>query len=289
MKNLTIFVSLFSYEKIFKKAILLYIAFVPFGATGQPLYLQNGSLIMQEIIIKSKTHGTKVVLVDDKDYDELIKTKWHLLKSKNTFYASRTYMVDGKKKHISMHRQILGLKDSDIFGEHKDHNGLNNQGNNIRKATPQQNSRNRTSRKNSLSKYLGVSFCSREKKYTAHIRLNNKTVFIAQFPNTKTGEVLAALSYNLMAQKHFDGFGNMNKIEQNELDSAYLFLNTNLENMQNKLIYLKTLNPKTKKAIVEVNLKLLNTNKKIKKITEQINSFFVLHPENKLLVKDIFK
>lgn len=40
---------------------------------------------MKEIIIKSPKYGEKKVLVDDSDYDELMKRHWCIVKMPKTF------------------------------------------------------------------------------------------------------------------------------------------------------------------------------------------------------------
>ncbi len=59
-------------------------------------------------------------LVDDEDYDRLNQFKWHAVKAHRSYYAVRTIKdIDGKCKHIKMHREILGLVPNDgVFVDH---------------------------------------------------------------------------------------------------------------------------------------------------------------------------
>lgn len=108
---------------------------------------------MKEIAL---TQG-KFAQVDDEDYEVVNKFKWYVCVRKHTSYAIRHCFKTGKNVTISMHRFILGLNQGDKrLGDHKDKNGLNCQKGNLRIATSSQNNCNRTSRKNTTSKYLGV-------------------------------------------------------------------------------------------------------------------------------------
>ena len=70
----------------------------------------------------------KFTLVDDADFEWLNAWKWHAGKrGDDLYYAVRSERVNGKKSLILMHREILGLTDSKIYGEHWDGDGLNNQ------------------------------------------------------------------------------------------------------------------------------------------------------------------
>jgi len=169
---------------------------------------------MKKIIIFSPKHGKKEVLVDDEDFDYINSFKWHLKKHRNTFYACRT-KGDKRKDHFKMHRVIMKITDPDIQIDHKDHNGLNNQKSNLRKATHRQNKYNTLPRKNCTSKYLGVSLHigkyknSEYKRWVMHIRINDK-VKSASFPYTLEGEILAAQAYDELAKQYRGEFANLN-------------------------------------------------------------------------------
>jgi len=84
--------------------------------------------------------------VDDADYDELSKHKWcaHWHHRRSLFYAVRSSRTpNGKIRTIMMHRQVLGLIDRKTHGDHKNHNTLDNQRENIRAVTNSQNHMNR--------------------------------------------------------------------------------------------------------------------------------------------------
>ena len=83
----------------------------------------------------------KFALLDDQDYDILMKWKWYAAKIGFTFYARRkTSRKNPPRKTICMHQTIA--ERMGILGEvdHIDRNGLNNQRDNLRLATDSQNS-----------------------------------------------------------------------------------------------------------------------------------------------------
>lgn len=125
-------------------------------------------------------HGYSA-LVDDEDYDELSRHKWHEYCSNGNYYARRPSprSWNVKRKPIIMHRIIMG----DISGvcyDHIDGNGLNNQKSNLRIATKQQNSWNRKKKKSSLSsKYKGVWMDIGCIRWRTGISMNGKRVYCA--------------------------------------------------------------------------------------------------------------
>ncbi len=161
---------------------------------------------MKKIIVNSKTYGTKEILVDDQDFDWLNQFKWHIWKNKNNFYARKANASDSNVKDY-MHRMILKVTDPTVLIDHKNHNGLDNQRNNIRTCTFQQSQQNRRSEKNSTSKYLGVSYSSERKKWTVGITPpNQKRKALGRFDD----EVEAAKVYDAAAAKYFGDFANLN-------------------------------------------------------------------------------
>jgi hypothetical protein len=104
-------------------------------------YICSGSFNkrgMKEI----KLSRGKVALVDDEDFDYLNQWKWTAHKKKLTYYAVKYgNMKNGIQQHKRMHRIIMKTPD-DMFVDHIDHNGLNNQKANLRNCYKWQNQRN---------------------------------------------------------------------------------------------------------------------------------------------------
>src|SRR6186997_2284150 len=94
----------------------------------------------------------RVAIVDDEDYEGLIKNKWWFRDVKSEHrkgYACRSVRVGGKKMIVMMHRQIMGLGwDTSIQVDHIDGNGLDNRRSNLRKCNNSQNHMNQRPVKN---------------------------------------------------------------------------------------------------------------------------------------------
>jgi hypothetical protein len=157
--------------------------------------------------------GTDVTLVDDEDYDYLIKLKWSASKKGDNKYAIRRQYVEernekGRKKtvKVSMHRIILGVTDKNQFIDHIDGNGLNNQRSNLRLASSHENNRNIRKKKNCSSKYKGVSWLPKFKKWKVDICVDGKKKGLGLFKN----EEEAARAYDRMAKIHFGEFAWLN-------------------------------------------------------------------------------
>lgn len=157
---------------------------------------------MKEIIITSIKHGKNVVQVDDEDFHRVNEFKWGVDKLESGTYVKR------KSKHqwIRLHRFILDVNDSEICVDHKDHNGLNNQKSNLRIASKKQNNQNTSSHVGSTSKYLGVCWSDRYKKWRANIRIDGKQTHVGLFQL----EDDAAKAYDTLAIKARGEFANLN-------------------------------------------------------------------------------
>ncbi len=152
----------------------------------------------------------KYALVDDSDYEELSKYKWHARYNicTDSFYAMRTSpRRKGKHYGIYMHRQILGLeRGGKRQGDHRNHNTLDNRQINLRICTSQQNHRNRKPRSDTTSKYKGIYWNKRDKKWLASITINGEPKYLGCFEQ----EEKAALAYDDAAKKHFGKFACLN-------------------------------------------------------------------------------
>lgn len=86
------------------------------------------------------------IMVDDADYDNLIKFRWTW---RNGYAQTKLF-----GHYIGMHRIIMGAMRGDpVLIDHWDNNHKNNQRYNLRRATRFQNQQNRrTNRKNTLPK-----------------------------------------------------------------------------------------------------------------------------------------
>lgn len=144
--------------------------------------------------------------VDDSDYDELSKHKWHVSENSRNAYAIRTiHFPGGKKKTVRMHRQIMGAS-PDLEIDHIDHNGLNNQRRNLRECNNIQNQMNRV-KVFGKSIFKGVTIKPNKKNYaSASIRVNKKLLHLGYFDNEES----AARAYDKAAYMYFGEYANLN-------------------------------------------------------------------------------
>lgn len=147
--------------------------------------------------------------VSDEDYEWLNQWKWCIKKTKrNTFYAKRG---DKDGKTIMMHRAILGVTNSKIQIDHNDGNGLNNQRSNLRESNHSQNQANRSKKKESSSKYLGVN---KHKRYGWVVSCQKDK---KQYKKWALYEVEAAVMYNQIAKQLHGEYAKLNIITEEDV------------------------------------------------------------------------
>ena len=148
----------------------------------------------------------KHAIVDPEDFERLNKHKWYAARDTRTFYAHRKKRVGKKYVSIGMHRQILDPPNH-LVVDHINHNGLDNRKANLRLATSAQNSYNRRQvRKSKSSKYTGVSWKERTKKWAAIICYKRENIIVGYFKD----EIQAAKAYDKAAKKYHGEFATLN-------------------------------------------------------------------------------
>lgn len=163
---------------------------------------------MREIIIQSKKHGEKRVMLNESDYQILKHIKWYVKRSSHgykTFYAAT--WINGKNYTMET---FLFPRSNDLLIDHIDRNGLNNQRSNLRQATKSQNQWNRGIDKNNSSGYKGVSGIYRKNStsYRAYIKIKNKLIRLGHYQTPEE----AALVYNEAARKYHGEFAFQNTV-----------------------------------------------------------------------------
>lgn len=119
-------------------------------------------------------------LVDDEDFERVSSLRWYaqIIKRGNKQYV---YAARREKSGLTyLHRFVLGADGG--FIDHKDHNTLNCQKNNLRQCSNRQNQWNMLSslkRSQHPSKYKGVTF--EAGKWRARIRVGGKKVHLGSF------------------------------------------------------------------------------------------------------------
>ena len=101
------------------------------------------------VYYNKKSHKKYEIMVDAHRYHEIIMY---------TISVSRNYANITIDKRLRLSRYLLNCTDKTKHVDHKDGNPLNNQMNNLRILSALHNSQNKSSLKNSSSKYVGVAF-----------------------------------------------------------------------------------------------------------------------------------
>lgn len=155
--------------------------------------------------------------VDDDDYALVSRYRWSAFFSEKdrTVYA-RTNLVlgDGRRVSRMMHRVILGLVEKAFpLIDHRDHNGLNNQRENLRLSTKAMNARNRRKVMRASSPYIGVSrskhHSGRWGKWAAYEWTGREQRWIGRFEY----EASAAVARNVAIYRQHPEFGTLNKVD----------------------------------------------------------------------------
>jgi hypothetical protein len=136
-------------------------------------------------------------LVDTADYDMLNQWNWcaQWCEETQSFYAQ-------KGGGVRIHQLILGCK----WGDHKNHDTLDNRRENLRKCTRSQNARNARIRVDNKSGFKGVSWTERLNKWQVRIVVNRKSKYLGLF----TSKEDAARAYDRAAEIYHGEFALKN-------------------------------------------------------------------------------
>jgi len=146
----------------------------------------TGELVWKVDQGKNKTKGKKLQSISCSGYLRVVINKKGYLAHRLVYLLHAGYLPD--------------------IVDHVDRDKLNNRIENLRAANNLQNCRNSASRKNSTSRYLGVSKVKKYNKWVAQIMIKGKQTNLGWF----TDEWEAALAYNTAAKEHFGEFANLN-------------------------------------------------------------------------------
>ena len=138
-----------------------------------------------------------MIHIDDEDLYILFKYKWKIINHKTVSYITTT---TGKCR-LYLHRILLkcpkGLQIDHING-----NGLDNRKENLRICTHAENGRNRKVGDNNTSGYKGVSWITRQGKWRATIKINQKRIHLGEYVNI----IDAINAYETAATNYFGSF-----------------------------------------------------------------------------------
>ncbi len=142
----------------------------------------------------------KYAIVDPKDYEWLVKYKWHA----NGRQGGILYAVNQKRQR--MHRLIMNAPKEKLV-DHINGNGLDNRRANLRLATYTQNSWNsRHGIGQGTSRYKGVIWYKRNKKWEAVISVNGRRKHLGYYKK----EIDAARAFDKAAKERRGEFAVLN-------------------------------------------------------------------------------
>jgi len=145
-------------------------------------------------------------ILDQQDYYRYGSFKWSFMGHRGKIYAVRGIRVGKEKLTIlPLHREIMKPPKRRVV-DHKNGDSLDNRRANLRLATRAQNSYNCRKRKNTTSKYIGVSFDKPTKDWEVQIKHKGKHHWIGRFKS----EVEAAKAHDKAAKKYHGEFARLN-------------------------------------------------------------------------------
>jgi hypothetical protein len=159
-------------------------------------------------------------IVSPCDFERVSQFKWRALWESHTksFYAARTERIGGKRRMVRMHRFIMNAPDgTDI--DHWNHNTLDNRRHNLRCVPHRQNQENQQKQAGCSSKFKGVSWHKRDRKwmvyiYDGEVQANGERAkrHLGYFDS----EIEAALAYDAAARVSFGATAALNFPELHE-------------------------------------------------------------------------
>lgn len=164
----------------------------------------------KQIPLRGKYGNGKFAVVDDDDYDRLVKYSWHCTPYG---YASGGARAQRELGHHFMHR-ILCCPPDGMYPDHINGNTLDNRKENLRPVTPSQNLMNTGIRKNKVSKYKGVWWNDLLKWWYAAISKDGETFNLGVFRTQRD----AAIAYNNAATEMFGEYARLNDIPEHDPD-----------------------------------------------------------------------
>lgn len=113
---------------------------------------------------------------DWEDFDKIKDYCWREKITKDG-YHSVVADVPHKRKNLPLHQLIVSYK----LCDHRNRNSFDNRKSNLRDATKNDNSRNKSLQRNNTSGIIGVSFRQDLQKWRARIVVENKEIYIGTF------------------------------------------------------------------------------------------------------------
>ena len=156
--------------------------------------------------------ATNVFKLDKDVFDKLIEDKWIFRIRRNTtgYDYLTMYRIVGPVTYTATVSRYLLNAPKEYVVDHINGDTTDNRLVNLRLATPTQNQWNRTKslKKKFYSKYIGVTWFKRTKKW--QVKCNN--IYLGRFDD----EIQVAKAYDTAARKIYGEFGKLNFPNSNE-------------------------------------------------------------------------
>lgn len=143
-------------------------------------------------------HPELIVLVDDKDFDDLKQFRWCLKLSTKGYPYACTYIG---KYVVLMHRLITNTYKGEVV-DHINGLGLDNRRENLRVCTPQENTWNQKLRSTNKSGVKGVHFDKKKALWRAGIRVNGKQIYLGRYKSLEN----AGSAYQRASREYYGRF-----------------------------------------------------------------------------------
>jgi len=167
-------------------------------------------------ILKNKLSHLEANIQIDPEYEYLLTNNSYSVIQRKTKHKILYYvMVKINRKWEYLHRIIISLHEqrnlkSKEHIDHKDHDGLNNLLENLRLCTHGNNMKNSRKAGECSSKYKGVCWHKKDKKWQASITHSGITKYLGQYDS----EEAAAVAYDNAAVEYFGDYKFINNINE---------------------------------------------------------------------------